>query len=202
MTGSALIACRNLLNALVRRLHWPHAAREADVAEITQDDLADQPDRRDAMALGSTLAMAGGLAAGYGTFFVYAGRFLFPHGSQPITRAFVATVEDFRPGDSIVFHAPSGATIVIARQGDTGDVKDFVALSSVCPHLGCQVHWEPQNDRFFCPCHNGAFDPSGKAILGPPKDADQSLAEYPLSIENGLLMIDVPDATIARGEGT
>ena len=172
------------------------------MVEIIQDDLADQPDRRDALAICSTLAMAGGLAAGYGTFFVYAGRFLFPHGSQPIIRAFVSTVDQFKPGDSIVFHAPSGATIVIARQGDTGEVDDFVALSSVCPHLGCQVHWEPQNDRFFCPCHNGAFDPSGKAILGPPKDADQSLAEYPLLIENGLLMIDVPDATIARGEGT
>ena len=74
--------------------------------------------------------------------------------------------------------------------GDTADA--FVALSSICPHLGCQVHWEPQNDRFFCPCHNGAFDASGKPTEGPPATAGQELTRFPLQVMNGLLFIQVP----------
>ena len=52
--------------------------------------------------------------------------------------------------------------------------------------------WEPQNNRYFCPCHNGTFDPSGKATGGPPGDAGQSLPRYALHVQKGLLYIDVP----------
>jgi cytochrome b6-f complex iron-sulfur subunit len=88
--------------------------------------------------------------------------------------------------------APNGAHVVIARQGAGESADDFVALSSVCPHLGCQVHWEPQHDRFFCPCHNGAFDPQGQATEGPPAKAGQSLNRFPLQVEHRLLYILVP----------
>ena len=87
--------------------------------------------------------------------------------------------------------------IVVARQKEGDSVDCFAALSSVCPHLGCAVHWEQQNKRFFCPCHNGAFDASGKATEGPPAAASQSLKEYPLKVENGLLFIAVPSDGIA-----
>ena len=79
----------------------------------------------------------------------------------------------------------------ITRQGEAGSVDDFIALSSTCPHLGCQVHWEPKNNRFFCPCHNGALDPAGNPTAGPPADAGQSLPEYELKIDAGLLFIKV-----------
>jgi phenylpropionate dioxygenase-like ring-hydroxylating dioxygenase large terminal subunit len=54
------------------------------------------------------------------------------------------------------------------------------------------VHWEPQNDRFFCPCHLGTFDPEGRPTGGPPLSANQSLPEYPLRVEKGLLYISMP----------
>jgi Rieske Fe-S protein len=54
------------------------------------------------------------------------------------------------------------------------------------------VHWEAQNDRFFCPCHNGAFDRQGNATAGPPAAAGQALLRFPLRLENGLLFIEVP----------
>ncbi len=76
-----------------------------------------------------------------------------------------------------------------------------MALSSTCPHLGCKVHWEAPENRFFCPCHNGAFDPSGRAIAGPPAEAGQSLGRYPLRIEGGLLYIEVPTERLPGGEG-
>jgi Rieske Fe-S protein len=148
--------------------------------------------RRGFLSRTTSLAMAGGLAAGYGTFGTIAVRYLYPAHPTETGWVFVSDVASMKIGESRVFVTPIGATASIARRADTGTVDDFVALSSTCPHLGCQVHWEPQNHRFFCPCHNGAFDPAGKAIAGPPLDAGQSLPRYPLRIENGLLYIEVP----------
>ena len=141
--------------------------------------------------LTSTL-MAGGLAAGYGMFAAHAGRFLFPIGNRALAWQFVATLDQLKLGESLPFVAPSGAKIVVARQNEGDSADDFIALSSVCPHLGCAVHWEAQNERFFCPCHNGAFDASGKATEGPPAAANQELKRFPLMVEDGLLFIELP----------
>lgn len=140
-------------------------------------------------------AMAGGLAAGYGAFGGLAARYLYPAHPPDTAWVFVAPVDRVAQGEAIRFTTPSGAPAAIARQATTGDVSDFIALSSTCPHLGCAVHWEAANNRFFCPCHNGVFDPSGKATAGPPADAGQSLLRYPLKIEDGLLFIEVPVET-------
>lgn len=147
----------------------------------------------------SNLTMAGGLVAGYGALAAIAGRFLYP--ARPAERAwqFVARVEDLAPGSSMSYRTPSGARINVARRGRTGGAEDFVALSSTCPHLGCSVHWQPQHNRFFCPCHNGVFDPDGVAIAGPPAEAGQRLSSYPLKVESGLLYIEVPTGRLARG---
>ncbi|MBI4577262.1 MAG: Rieske 2Fe-2S domain-containing protein, partial [Planctomycetes bacterium] len=82
---------------------------------------------------------------------------------------------------------------------DRGAVEDFLALSSTCPHLGCRVHWEVQNRRFFCPCHNGSFDAAGRATGGPPAEAGQSLPRYALRLEGGLLFIELPVETPSGG---
>lgn len=147
------------------------------------------PERRDFLAKLSALAMAGGLVAGYGTFASFAARYLYPSGATAKGWMFVSTVQDFPMGSAKEFRTPTGAGVTIARQQAQGSVEDFIALSSVCPHLGCKVHWEAQNDRFYCPCHNGVFNPSGLGTEGPPKG--QSLGRYPLLIENGLLFIEV-----------
>jgi len=150
------------------------------------------PDRRGFLAGTSTLAMAGGLTAAYGTFGAMAGRFLYPARGRPRSWVFVGELARLAPGASLSFRTPGGERVAIARQGSSGDVSDFVALSSTCPHLGCQVHWEAQNARFFCPCHNGVFDPQGVGIAGPPAEAGQVLPRYPLKVEDGLLFIEVP----------
>jgi Rieske Fe-S protein len=94
----------------------------------------------------------------------------------------------------LAFESPTGVQVAIARRPGVGpsnsaETDDFIALSSICPHLGCRVHWESHNNRFFCPCHNGVFDPQGKPVSGPPKAAEQELSQYPLKIEGGLLYI-------------
>ncbi len=153
--------------------------------------------RRGFLAALASFAMTFGLVGGYGFFASLAARFLFPANGQQLEWLFVTSVARLRPGDSMDYKSPAGQRIAIARVKETGTVDDFIALSRVCPHLGCQVHWESQNDRFFCPCHNGAFDAQGNAILGPPKDARQTLSQYALRVENGLLFIEVPTTSLA-----
>jgi cytochrome b6-f complex iron-sulfur subunit len=158
-------------------------------------------DRRDFLASAATLAMAAGLCAGYGAAAVIAGRYLYPAKPRALEWVFLATLAELRPGAALVFRAPTGERITVARRGPGRAPEDFVALSSTCPHLGCQVHWEPQNTRFFCPCHNGVFDPSGRATGGPPAEAGQSLPRYALEVRGELLYIQVPTESLASPSG-
>ncbi len=160
---------------------------------------AEEPDRRGFLARASTVAMAGGLVAGYGGLAAIGGRYLYPARARKLAWIYVAEVASIPRGGSLPFRAPTGERIAIARQGEGATAADFIALSSTCPHLGCQVHWEPQNNRFFCPCHNGVFEPGGKATAGPPAEAGQSLGRYPLKIEGGLLYIEVPLESLSGG---
>ena len=157
-------------------------------------------DRRGFLSSLSGWFMAGGLVTGYGACGATGVRYLFPSKARLRRWQYVARASDVRPGASLSYVAPSGERIALARHGGSGTVDDFVALSSTCPHLGCQVHWEAGNNRFFCPCHNGVFDSSGVATAGPPAEAGQSLPRYPLKIEGGLLFIEVPVESLPNGD--
>jgi len=163
-------------------------------------DPAANPRRRTLSRLAG-LAMGGALAGAYGSFAALVGRFVYP--ARPPSRGwmFVTRTDEVGEGDSFVFRLPSGSGVNVTRRSARGGAGDFMALSSTCPHLGCQVHWEPQNGRFFCPCHNGTFAPSGVATGGPPGEAGQSLLKYPLKVEGGILFVEVPKEQIARGPG-
>ena len=157
--------------------------------------------RRDVLDTLSRWGMAVGLVTAYGTFASFLGRFLFPSGPAAKGWMFVTPLRRLGVGDSIVFESPGGATINIARQDGSEDEAAFIALSSTCPHLGCQVFWEGQNNRFFCPCHNGVFSPDGTGISGPPAEAGQNLPRYPLKVDAGLLYIEVSTEELAMGPG-
>ncbi len=159
-------------------------------------------DRRSFLKNASRAAMVAGLAGGYGGFALVAGRYLYPAASDDVMWQFVTEVDGIGVGQAIRFRGPSGETINITRMSRDGGASDFIALSSTCPHLGCQVRWEAQNNRFFCPCHNGVFDPSGRATGGPPGEAGQSLPRYALKVENGILHIAVPPPRFAGKDPT
>lgn len=148
--------------------------------------------RRNFLAKVSSLGMTAGVVAAYGSCGAMAARYLYPARPREVRWVFAARVDDVGVGASLSFRTPGGESVTIARQSEGRGADDFIALSSTCPHLGCQVHWEPQNVRFFCPCHNGTFDKTGKGTGGPPGEAGQSLPRYPLKIEGGLLFIEVP----------
>ena len=175
----------------------PQGVHETNQGDSPQgENTGDSTDRRDFLAVASTVGMAGGIALGYGKFAELAGRYLYPP-TAPKIQLFVSIAQEIKPGGAIDYITPDGVSIVVTRKDDSPQnleppASDFLALSSVCPHLGCRVHWEPHNDRFFCPCHNGVFDPSGKPVEGPPKDENQELGQYELVVENGLLFIMLP----------
>lgn len=164
----------------------------SDPSNQPQEPPAATPDRRTFLSVASSVTMTGGLLGGYGALAVMAGQFLYPSRPRKMAWVFVTEASRLAVGDVLRYTAPAGQTVTISRKQETGTDDDFLALSSTCPHLGCQVFWEPQNNRFFCPCHNGVFDPSGKGTAGPPGEAGQSLPHYALRVENGLLFIEVP----------
>ncbi len=40
-------------------------------------------------------------------------------------------------------------------------------VSTRCPHLGCQLEWNPAERSWDCPCHGSRFDYTGKLIDNP-----------------------------------
>jgi quinol---cytochrome c reductase iron-sulfur subunit, bacillus type len=68
----------------------------------------------------------------------------------------------------------------------TNDGRTYIAMSNICTHLGCHVRWIAEQNHFFCPCHNGEFDPSGNVIAGPPP---RPLNRYDVKVEAGQLYV-------------
>lgn len=42
-------------------------------------------------------------------------------------------------------------------------------LSTICPHLGCDVRWNQAEASWDCPCHGSRFDPLGSVRNGPAR---------------------------------
>jgi len=62
----------------------------------------------------------------------------------------------------------------------------IVALSAVCPHLGCAVGWDAGAGNFLCPCHDSRFSPEGGKLTGP---SERGLDELPLAVVEGRLQL-------------
>jgi Rieske Fe-S protein len=78
----------------------------------------------------------------------------------------VASIADVPVGGAITFVYPdeTDRCILIRPEPDV-----LVAFSQQCTHLSCAVVPEPEHNRLYCPCHEGAFDlRSGRPIAGPP----------------------------------
>jgi Rieske Fe-S protein len=53
----------------------------------------------------------------------------------------------------------------IALYRDEGG--DLHAMSSVCPHRGCDVEWNGDEKVWDCPCHGSKFAADGAVLHGP-----------------------------------
>jgi glycine/D-amino acid oxidase-like deaminating enzyme/nitrite reductase/ring-hydroxylating ferredoxin subunit len=79
-----------------------------------------------------------------------------------LTRAPVVELSDIRSGHGGIVKI-SGEKVVVYRD-ENGAIT---ALSPVCTHLGCIVHWNPLERTWDCPCHGSRFRTDGEVIEGP-----------------------------------
>ena len=47
---------------------------------------------------------------------------------------------------------------------------DLYPVDIRCPHLGCQLEWNPEEYSWDCPCHGSRFDRFGHLISGPAQE--------------------------------
>jgi len=76
------------------------------------------------------------------------------------------------PGPEALATIPAGEGQVLSFRGQRLAVYrnangELSALSPVCTHLGCLVHWNSTEKSWDCPCHGSRFDPHGRVLNGP-----------------------------------
>jgi Rieske Fe-S protein len=109
-----------------------------------------------------TLA-SGGLAVGSVALAAWSN---LPKGEIKFEPASVAKVADLKPGTSLAFSYPRPSDLCILIQKPDGE---YVAYSRRCTHLSCPVDYQRDQNRLYCPCHNGAFSiEDGHVLQGPP----------------------------------
>ena len=76
-------------------------------------------------------------------------------------------VSDIPEGEARYFAYPDAddQAMVIHLPGG-----ELVAYSQKCTHLSCAVYFQKEQDRLYCPCHEGVFDVrTGEPVAGPPQ---------------------------------
>jgi|SRR5579862_1390022 len=109
-----------------------------------------------------TLA-SGGLAVGSAALAAWSE---LPRERRSFERVRVAQTKDVPVGGSLQFSYPRPTDLCILMQPQPGK---FVAYSRRCTHLSCPVEYQSDQQRLYCPCHNGAFSlEDGHVLQGPP----------------------------------
>ena len=87
---------------------------------------------------------------------------------------------DYMPGTVTTLKARK---VFIVREGNS-----FKAISVICQHLGCAVHWTKEKNIFECPCHGSKYYKNGVNFAGP---APKPLYHYDVSVDgNGKLVVN------------
>lgn len=92
----------------------------------------------------------------------------------------IGTVADLEAEGQIVQKVND---VIVFRDPNT---SELVALSSLCPHKGCVVKWDKDEQNLACPCHDSFFEINGSVIKGP---ANQPLDVYQVKEEGGTILV-------------
>ena len=69
---------------------------------------------------------------------------------------------------------PGHGGIVFYRGKKVGVYKEedgtLYPVDIRCPHLGCQLEWNPDERSWDCPCHGSRFDRFGRLVSGPAQE--------------------------------
>ena len=81
-----------------------------------------------------------------------------------VTEVTLKDAKKLPAGSAMMFRFGSKPSLLIHHADDT-----WTALTAVCTHLGCTVHYEEDKNRIHCACHGGVYDPkTGGNVSGPP----------------------------------
>lgn len=114
-------------------------------------------------------------------------RKMFPPG-QPVK---VELVEDRTDGWNRVRGSKVGAAWVVALE------DEIIAISTICPHLGCAIDYDSENDKFVCPCHRSAFSLDGTVEYGP---SPRPLDRLDLRLDEGRVAIKYQRFKLGKAE--
>jgi len=78
----------------------------------------------------------------------------------------VESAAEIAPGQGAVVR-DGAAKLAVYRDDDGG----LHAVSAMCTHLGCQVHWNSVERSWDCPCHASRFATDGAVLHGPANTA-------------------------------
>ncbi|SDJ89408.1 Glycine/D-amino acid oxidase [Catalinimonas alkaloidigena] len=71
-------------------------------------------------------------------------------------------LEEVRPGEGKTLKL-DGEKVAAYRD----EAGRLYVVSSVCPHMGCIVHWNAVEKSWDCPCHGSRFAVDGQVLEGP-----------------------------------
>lgn len=97
---------------------------------------------------------------------------LFEGGKQTVKGL---TRELFAPPRAEIEQLPNGHGGVVEYDGEKVGVykneqgETFI-VSIRCPHLGCQLEWNPDELSWDCPCHGSRFDYKGQVLDNPAQE--------------------------------
>jgi Rieske Fe-S protein len=94
----------------------------------------------------------------------------------------IARVDEVPPGEALYFTYPGDDDQAMLINHP---ISGFVAYSQKCTHLSCAVFYQKDEQRLYCPCHEGIFETtSGQPIAGPPQ---RRLPQIRLQVRGGVI---------------
>lgn len=87
-------------------------------------------------------------------------------GDRVAPREEVRSLDEVPPGEGRIVRLGHERLAVHRREDGT-----FQAVSPVCTHLRCYVHWNAGDRSWDCPCHGSRFDTDGTVLHGPAVEA-------------------------------
>jgi len=109
------------------------------------------------------------------------------HGKHAAKHTVMDTLST-EPPPSDVSLAPDDAAVVDGDDGPVAVYRDpdggLHAVSAVCTHQGCHVHWNDGERTWDCPCHGSRFAVDGR-VLDTPAVADLGERDPPPDVESG-----------------
>ena len=79
-----------------------------------------------------------------------------------LSRADVDALAHIQPGEGELASI-DGDKVAVHRTQE----GEWIALSPVCTHMGCIVHWNTFEKSWDCPCHGSRFRANGEVLEGP-----------------------------------